>query len=81
MSRFNDLTAELAAKGAGNPAGLARYIGQHKYGRESFRALQAAGRVKHRTASSSSNRAAEPLPERMLQATRLLADLPVLPLS
>lgn len=80
MSRFDDLTAELAAKGAGNPAGLARYIGQHQYGREGFRALQAAGRAKHTAASS--NRAAEPLlPERMLQATRLLADLPVLPLS
>lgn len=78
MSRFDDLTTELAAKGASDPAGLARYIGQHKYGHEAFGALQAAGRTKHKAAA---NREAEPLPDRMLQATRMLADLPVLPLS
>lgn len=44
---FDALEAALAAKGARNPAGLARYIGQKKYGHAGFAALAAAGRAKH----------------------------------
>lgn len=43
---FDNLAAALAAKGARNPAGLARYIGQKKYGHAGFAALAAAGRAK-----------------------------------
>lgn len=46
MSRFDDLKAKLAAKGATDPAGLARYIGDKKYGKAGMAALQAAGRAK-----------------------------------
>lgn len=44
---FKKLEAALAAKGARNPGGLARYIGRKKYGHEGFAALQAAGRKAH----------------------------------
>lgn len=44
MSRFSDLSAKLAAKGAHNPDALAAYIGRRKYGREGMAALAAAGR-------------------------------------
>lgn len=46
MSRFDDLTAALAAKGASDPAGLAAVIGRRKYGRAGMKALAAAGRKK-----------------------------------
>lgn len=83
MSKFDDLTAKLAAKGAGDPAGLARYIGEHKYGHAGFAALQAAGRARHHaehdSGGSGSRAAAEPMPPRMLEAARLVARLPILP--
>lgn len=44
---WDALVAELAAKGAADPEGLARYIGRKKYGKAGFAALQAAGRHKH----------------------------------
>lgn len=43
---FQKLKGELAAKGDRNPGGLARYIGEKKYGKAGFKALQAAGRKK-----------------------------------
>lgn len=48
---FDKLEAALAAKGARNPAGLARYIGQKKYGRAGFATLAAAGRAKREAMS------------------------------
>lgn len=48
---FDKLEAALAAKGARNPAGLARYIGQKKYGHAGFAALAAAGRAKRKAMS------------------------------
>lgn len=84
MSRFTDLQAELAAKGAADPAGLARYIGEHKYGHPGFAALQAAGQAKrratHDSGSGGERAQAEPMQPRMLQAARLIASLPVLPI-
>lgn len=47
MSKFDALVAELAAKGAHDPRGLAAYIGRHKYGKAAFAAM-AHG---HRSAS------------------------------
>lgn len=44
---WDKLVAELRAKGASDPEGLARYIGRKKYGKEGFAKLQAAGRRKH----------------------------------
>lgn len=46
MSRFARLEAELAAKGATDPAALAAHIGRRKYGRTGFAALVAAGRAR-----------------------------------
>lgn len=51
MSRFDELKARLAAKGARDPAGLAAYIGRKKYGRGGMAALAAAGRKAHRNYS------------------------------
>lgn len=47
MSRFEELAAKLAAKGAHDPNALAAYIGRRKYGREGMAALAAAARDKH----------------------------------
>lgn len=47
MSRFSDLSAKLAAKGAHDPDALAAYIGRKKYGRQAFAAMAAAGRHMH----------------------------------
>lgn len=44
MSRFSDLSAKLAAKGAHDPDALAAYIGRKKYGKAKFAVLAAAGR-------------------------------------
>lgn len=41
---FRKLKKQLAAKGARNPGGLARYIGQRKYGKAGFAAKTTAGR-------------------------------------
>lgn len=82
-SRFTDLEGALSAKGATNPGGLAHFIGVHKYGRESFKALQAAGRARHHAehGNEEGSRAADPvMAPRMLEAARLVAKLPVLPL-
>lgn len=46
MSRFSELSAKLAAKGAHNPDALAAYIGRKKYTRAGFAALAAKGRAK-----------------------------------
>jgi len=43
---FKALESELAARGAANPGGLARYIGIKKYGHARFAAMAAAGRHK-----------------------------------
>jgi hypothetical protein len=87
MSRFDELTAELAAKGATDPAGLARHIGMRKYGAEGFKALQAAGRARRRHSTGTRSvcpscaalRAAEPT--RAARVAAMVANLPVLPLS
>lgn len=50
MSRFSELSARLAAKGAHNPDALAAYIGRKKYGHAGFAALAAAGRATHKAA-------------------------------
>jgi len=42
--RFKRLKAQLAAKGAENPAALAAWIGRRKYGGKRFQALSAKGR-------------------------------------
>lgn len=47
MSRFDELKARLAAKGAHDPAALAAYIGRKKYGKAGFAALAKAGRKAH----------------------------------
>jgi HK97 family phage prohead protease len=47
MSRFNELAARLAAKGAHDPGALAAYIGRKKYGRAGMAALAAKGRGVH----------------------------------
>ncbi|HEX3647723.1 MAG TPA: hypothetical protein VHV49_04805, partial [Pseudonocardiaceae bacterium] len=82
-SRFSELEGALAAKGAADPGALAHYIGVHKYGKEGFKALQAAGRAKHHAENDggeAGSRAADPtLPPNMLEAARLIASLPVLP--
>lgn len=44
MSRFSDLSAKLAAKGAHDPDALAAYIGRKKYGKAAMAAMAAAGR-------------------------------------
>lgn len=44
MSRFSDLSAKLAAKGAHDPDALAAYIGRKKYGKTAMQAMAAAGR-------------------------------------
>jgi hypothetical protein len=85
MSRFDELKAQLAAKGATDPDGLARYIGEHKYGHPGFAALQAAGQAKKKAMhdSEAGNRVAvqaDPMLPRMLEAARLVAQLPILPL-
>lgn len=85
MSRFDDLKATLATKGAADPAGLAAYIGEHKYGREGFAALRAAGQARRKAihgdeGDESRAVAAASLPPRMLEAARRVAKLPILPL-
>ncbi|MGW5352212.1 hypothetical protein ACWERV_17085 [Streptomyces sp. NPDC004031] len=42
--RFKKLTAQLAAKGAHDPAALAAFIGRKKFGKAGFAKLGAAGR-------------------------------------
>lgn len=42
-SRFKKLSKQLAKQGAYSPGGLARYIGERKYGVEGFAALQRRG--------------------------------------
>jgi hypothetical protein len=42
--RFKKLTAQLASKGAHDPAALAAWIGRRKYGKGAFGKLSAAGR-------------------------------------
>lgn len=85
-SRFGELEGALAAKGAADPGGLAHYIGVHRYGHEGFKALQAAGRALHHAGTGGGvggERAADPsmpsMPPRLLEAARLAAQLPVLP--
>lgn len=46
MSRFSELSAKLAAKGAHDPDALAAYIGRKKYTRPVFDKMAAAGRKK-----------------------------------
>lgn len=46
-ARFDKLTAELAAKGAADPKGLAAWIGKKKYGKAGFQKLAEAGRKIH----------------------------------
>jgi len=43
---FKKLKAQLAAKGASNPGGLAYRIGVRKYGKAGMKAKAAAGRKK-----------------------------------
>jgi hypothetical protein len=43
---FKAVEAEVAAKGAADPAALAAYIGRKKYGAAGMAALSAAGRAK-----------------------------------
>lgn len=82
-SRFSDLEAALAAKGAADPGALAAHIGREKYGKEGFKALAAAGRARHHAEhgdGGSGSRAAEPaMPPNLLAAARLIGQLPVLP--
>jgi hypothetical protein len=42
--RFKALAAQLAAKGATDPDGLAAKIGRKKYGRSAFQMMAAAGK-------------------------------------
>lgn len=44
--RFKALKAQLAAKGAKNPAALAAAIGRAKFGKKKFQQMAAAGRRK-----------------------------------
>lgn len=48
--RFAQLKAQLARRGASNPAALAAWIGRRKYGTKRFAQLSAAGRRKARNA-------------------------------
>ena len=43
-SKFKKLEKQLAAKGAKNPGGLAKYIGDKKYGKKAMEKKAAAGR-------------------------------------
>lgn len=47
MSRFEELSAALAARGAENPDALVAHIERKQYGREGMAALAAAGRHVH----------------------------------
>jgi hypothetical protein len=83
MSKFDDLTAQLAAKGATDPAALAAHIGRKKYGHAGLQALQAAGIAKQHAGydTGMASRAVDPkMPPNMLEAARLVAALPVLPI-
>lgn len=42
--RFKALKRKLAAKGAGNPGGLAAAIGRKKYGKAAFQRMAARGK-------------------------------------
>lgn len=42
--RFKALAAQLAAKGATDPGGLAATIGRKKYGKTAFQMMAAAGK-------------------------------------
>lgn len=44
--RSRQLQAQLAAKGARNPAGLAAWMGRKKYGNERFNRLAQEGRAR-----------------------------------
>lgn len=82
-SRFSDLEAALAAKGAVDPGGLAHHIGVHKYGREGFMALQAAGRARHHSEHDAGHDGGERSTgelSRIERVAALAASLPVLPL-
>jgi HK97 family phage prohead protease len=46
VSRFNELAAKLAAKGARDPKALAAHIGRKKYGKKGMAELAAKGRKK-----------------------------------
>jgi hypothetical protein len=52
-SRFDKMTAALAAKEATNPRALAAHIGRKKYGKEAFSALQKAGQTAKRSATQA----------------------------
>ena len=54
MSRFKQLSAKLAARGAHNPDALAAYIGRKKYTRAGMAAMAAAGRAKKKATARAS---------------------------